>query len=187
MSHEEPSHEEPSHDEALLESEHDHPKMSFYRGADAPLIEDDGMMSMPHLNPEIFTELNVMPVFDGQRVSVLYKGEGPDGFSLVHSWFGPGFRLPRHSHSADCLYYMIAGEIVMGKRVMRAGDGFFVGADVQYTYTAGPEGALVLEFRTKTSFDMQVSDQTPAQWRPIVEAAQANHERWVEERPSGVA
>jgi hypothetical protein len=161
-------------------------KMSFYSGADAPAIEHDGIMSMPYLNPDIFKELDVAPVFEGQKVSVLFKGEGPDGFSLVHTWFGPGFKLPRHSHSADCLYYIIAGEITMGTRVMRGGDGFFVGKDVLYTYTAGPEGALVLEFRTATSFDMVVTDQTAAQWRPIVDAAVANHDRWVAERPDGV-
>jgi hypothetical protein len=159
-------------------------KMSFYFASDAPQIEHDGIMSMPDLNPEIFTELDVMPYFDGQRVTVLYKGEGPDGFSLVHSWFGPGFKLPRHSHSADCLYYVISGEIQMGKRVLRGGDGFFIAADALYAYTAGPEGAQVLEFRTATSFDMKVADQTPAQWRPLVQAAVENHERWLAERPA---
>jgi hypothetical protein len=160
-------------------------KMSFYCAADAPQIEHDGIMELPDLNPEIFTELDVAPVFDGQRVTVLYKGEGPDGFSLVHSWFGPGFKLPRHSHSADCLYYVISGEIHVGKRVLRGGDGFFIAADAPYTYTVGTEvAAEVLEFRTATSFDMKVTDQTPAQWRPIVEAAVANHERWLAERPA---
>ncbi len=30
---------------------------------------------------------------------------------------------------------------------------------------------------------MKVADQTAAQWRPIVDAAVANHDRWVAERP----
>jgi hypothetical protein len=159
-------------------------RMEFFYAADAPQIEEDGMMSLPDLNPAIFTELDdVAKVFTGQRVTVLYKGDGPDGFSLVHAWFGPGFKLPRHSHSSDCLYYVISGEITMGKRVLRAGDGFFITADSLYSYTTGTEGAQVLEFRTVTSFDMKVADQTPDQWRPIVAAAVANHERWVAERP----
>ncbi len=89
-------------------------KMSFFYAADAPTIEDDGIMSMPHINREVYTELDITPVFQGQRVTVPFKSEGPDGFSLVHSWFGPGFKLPRHSHSADCLYYVVSGEITMG-------------------------------------------------------------------------
>ena len=95
------------------------PRMTFYRAADAPTIEQDGIMSMPEISPAVHAGLDLSPIMDGQRVTVLFKGEGPDGFSLVHSWFCAGFRLPRHSHSADCLYYVLSGEIAMGTRVSR--------------------------------------------------------------------
>jgi hypothetical protein len=36
----------------------------------------------------------------------------------------------------------------------------------------------VLEFRTSTSFDMKVLDQTVERWKPIVAAAVANHDLW---------
>ncbi|ADP80556.1 cupin domain-containing protein [Pseudofrankia inefficax] len=167
-----------------MSSEQRTTKMEFYTSAGAPSLEQDGMMTPPTIDKAVYTQLDIRPVDAGQRVTVLYKGEGPDGFSLVHSWFGAGFRLPRHSHSADCLYYVVSGEILMGTRTMGKGDGFFVAADAQYAYTAGPDGAEVLEFRTSTSFDMRITDQTAERWKPIVEAAVANRELWAATRPS---
>ncbi|MFC5752426.1 cupin domain-containing protein [Actinomadura rugatobispora] len=154
-------------------------KIRFFRSEDAPSIDDDGMMSAPRIDKAVHAEYDTSPLRDGQRVTVLFKGHGPDGFSLVHAWFGAGFRLPRHSHSADCLYYVISGELTMGTRTMKAGEGFFVQAEAPYAYTAGPEGVEVLEFRTSTSFDMKVYDQTVERWKPIVEAMRANHPQWV--------
>jgi quercetin dioxygenase-like cupin family protein len=142
------------------------------------------MMTPPVLDPVVPTTLDLTPLVDGSRVTVLFRGEGPEAFSLVQAWFGPGYRLPRHSHSADCLYYVVAGEAVMGNRVIAAGDGFFVKADQPYAYRAGPDGVQVLEFRGATSFDMKIFDQTVERWQPIVAAAEANHPRWIAEQPA---
>ena len=79
----------------------------------------------------------------GSVTKLLYGdpgGPGDDGLSLVWARFGANYRLPRHSHSVDCLYYVLAGEIRMGNRVVKAGDGFFAPADAPYGYVAGPEG-----------------------------------------------
>jgi quercetin dioxygenase-like cupin family protein len=156
--------------------------IAFYRATDAPLL-DDSTMSPPRVDKAVYTTLDLKPLAAGSRVTVLFKGEGPGGFSLVHAWFGAGHRLPRHSHSADCLYYVLSGQAVMGSRVLEPGDGFFVKADQPYAYEAGPDGVEVLEFRSATSFDMQVFDQTVERWQPIVAAAVANHERWLATRP----
>ncbi|KPM56099.1 hypothetical protein ACG83_13185 [Frankia sp. R43] len=154
-------------------------KMVFFRSEDATPIDDDGIMSPPTIDEAVYEQLDLTPIVHGQRVRVLFKGEGPDGFSLVYSWFGAGFRLPRHSHSADCLYYVLSGEILMGSRVLKAGDGFFIKADAPYAYTAGHEGVEVLEFRTSTSFDNRILDQTAERWKPIIAAAVANQDRWL--------
>jgi quercetin dioxygenase-like cupin family protein len=114
----------------------------------------------------------------GQRVRVLFKGEGADGFSLVHARFAPGYRLPRHSHSADCLYYVVSGEAHMGSRVLKPGDGFFILAEAPYAYTAGPEGVEVLEFRHATTFDIKIRDKTLEHWKPVIEAIKAHGESW---------
>ena len=157
--------------------------ITFYSAAEAPLLDDDGIMTPPEIEPTVVEALDFTPLAAGSKVTVLFKGDGPDAMSLVHAWFGPGYRLPRHSHSADCLYYIVAGEAIMGSRVVKAGDGFFVRADQPYAYTAGPEGVQVLEFRGVTGFDMKIFDQTVERWQPIVAAAAANHDRWLSARP----
>jgi quercetin dioxygenase-like cupin family protein len=158
--------------------------ITFYEHADAPLLDDTGMMTPPDLDPAVYTTLDLTPLAAGARVTVLFGDAEADGMSLVRAQFGPGYRLPRHSHSADCLYYVVAGEAIMGKRVIKAGDGFFVKADQPYAYEAGPDGVEVLEFRGATSFDMRILDQTVERWQPIVAAAAANHDRWLAAQPS---
>ena len=76
------------------------------------------------------------------------QDESPNGMRLSHVWFGANFPLFRHSHpgSGDCLYYVIAGEIVMGRRKLRAGSVMFLPNGMPYKFKAGPAGAEVLEF-----------------------------------------
>ena len=161
--------------------------MTFFRTADAPTLIEDGIMSMPEIAPEVYTTYDLSGLVAGEETTVLFKGEGQSGFSLVKARWGRGYRLPRHTHSADCLYFVLAGEIVMGSRTLAAGDGFFVKAESPYTYTAGPDGAEVLEFRTATSFDMKITDRTVESWKPIVEALQANHEHWVADKAAATS
>jgi quercetin dioxygenase-like cupin family protein len=162
----------------MTETEQRSASMAFYRADGAQSLDSDGMMSFPEIAPEVYETLDLSPLAHAQQVDVLFKGDGPDGFSLVRARFAPGFKLPRHSHSADCLYYVVAGEARMGTRVLQPGDGFFIRADAPYTYTAGPEGVEVLEFRASTGFDMKVFDQTVERWKPIVAAAAAGAAAW---------
>ena len=156
--------------------------MTFFRTEGAPDLVQDGIMSMPDIAPEVYTTYDLGGLLAGEETTVLFKGEGPDGFSLVKARWGRGYRLPRHTHSADCLYYVLSGEIVMGSRTLTAGEGFFIKSESPYTYTAGPDGAEVLEFRSATSFDMKITDRTVESWKPIVEAMRANHEHWVADK-----
>jgi quercetin dioxygenase-like cupin family protein len=152
--------------------------ITFFEASKAPTLDEDGMMAPAEVNPDIYKELDLSLMSGGSDVRVLFRTEGPDAFSLVHAHFQPGYRLPRHTHSTDCLYFVLAGEAIMGNRVIRAGDGFFVRANSPYGYAAGDQGAEVLEFRGSTSFDIRVLDQTVERWRPIVAAAAANRENW---------
>ena len=69
--------------------------------------------------------------------------------NLVHVWFGPNFELFRHSPPkyGDCLYYVVAGELTLGKRKLGPGSTFFLPNGMPYKYTAGPAGVELLEFR----------------------------------------
>lgn len=85
----------------------------------------------------------------GSAVTVLFSQSAPGGMSLVHAWFGPNFPLFTHSHPryGDCLYYVVAGEAILGKQRLGPGAGFFVPNGHPYKYTAGPAGVEILEFR----------------------------------------
>ncbi len=86
---------------------------------------------------------------DRTSTTSLFAQRGPNGMSLAHVWFGANFPLFRHSHPkfGDCLYYVIAGEIVLGKRRLGPGSTFFLPNGMPYKYTAGPAGVELLEFR----------------------------------------
>ena len=76
----------------------------------------------------------------------------PDGtedacLNLLWLKLGSNFTIPRHNHTGDCLYYVASGSVHLGNQVIEAGGGFFVPSAAPYTYSAGPEGAEVLEFR----------------------------------------
>jgi hypothetical protein len=166
--------------------------IKLFRGSDAVPIAESGAMSAPQFDPEDMKALAA----DGPRPKtvalgiddrLVFQGEGHAGSSLVRAWLGPHYVLPRHSHSGDCLYYIVEGSIIMGAQHLGAGDGFFVPSDAPYAYEAGPEGAVVLEFRTETSFDMQIPGGQLERWRKMATVAEEHGEHWAELRaPSGV-
>ena len=139
--------------------------MSFpfeiFRARDAPRLDDTGMMSAPEFadpkGAEALAEGSYREKSTAaQRVTVPFLQQGEGAMSLLLGDFQPGFTVWRHSHSLDCLYYIVSGEANLGGQTLGPGDGFFVPANHPYTYTAGPEGVKVLEIRNGTQFDMQV-------------------------------
>jgi hypothetical protein len=143
--------------------------------AEAPLLHETEVMSMPEMDPPAPEQMMTWALSGSHVVKVLFSQ--PDGMSLVWSWFGPGYPLPRHSHSADCLYYVVAGEARMGNRTIEAGAGFFVPADAPYAYTAGPEGIQILEFRNVDRFDMQITEGLD-RWDRIVDIVEEQRDTW---------
>ena len=55
---------------------------------------------------------------NGLAITPLFSQDSPEGMSLFHIWFGANLPLYRHSHPAlgDCLYYVVSGELILGKR-----------------------------------------------------------------------
>ena len=105
-------------------------KMVIFTAAAAPSLEESGMMDDPTYtedaaNDEPWPREFTQRAMDASRLTVPFRQEGPGGFSLVTVDFGPGFLLPRHSHSSDCLYYIVEGQIIMGVRELGPGDGSF--------------------------------------------------------------
>ncbi|MCH7629175.1 MAG: cupin domain-containing protein [Proteobacteria bacterium] len=116
----------------------------------------------------------------GQVVKELFS---MPGMSLTYAWFKSGFPLPLHTHNADCLYYIIAGTLKLGVEELGAGDGFFVGSNVPYTYKPGPNGVEVLEFRTADKFDIRFLGKTETYWNKTIGAIAEKQDAWVGERP----
>lgn len=145
-------------------------ELAIFTGADAPLLEQTGMMdamsfSEPDAEQVPITPVEIETFQRAGRLTVPFRQSGPDGFSLVVIEFAPGYLLPRHSHSCDCLYYIVEGGIVMGQRELGPGDGFFLPADQPYAYHAGPKGVKLLEFRKSTDFDMKVYEKDMVRYR----------------------
>lgn len=119
-------------------------------------------------------------MLEGSAVKLMFSRPG---LSLTHVWFKSGFPLPRHSHSADCLYVIVAGSLRIGTEELGPGDGFFVGTDVPYAYTPGPEGVEVLEIRTSNSFDIKLFANNPDWWDKAARRLEENREKWPEQTP----
>lgn len=161
--------------------------ISLFRAEDAPSLFESGTMSFPELDAadqkEVAADGPLSPQFAlGSHDAVLFRGDGEDGFSLVRAWFGAHYVLPRHTHDSDCLYYVERGSLTMGSRTIEAGDGFFVPDGAPYGYEAGPDGVVVLEFRTKTSFGMKIPGGQVDRLRKIAAAAEEHGDTWAEQR-----
>ncbi|GAB7553303.1 hypothetical protein NRB_28090 [Novosphingobium sp. 11B] len=164
-------------------AENREPRFQIFRGADAPALEECDCMTYEGDTPNLVAAqpllMEAMQV-RGEYADVPYRRED---MSLARLWVKSGFPLPLHSHDCDCLYYIVAGSIRMGTETLAAGDGFFVGAEVPYAYTAGPEGAEVLEFRGTDRFNIRVRDKPLSAWEKTAATLREGHARWADEAP----
>ena len=91
--------------------------IKLYRGDDAVPLATSGAMSPPVFDPEDRKALaedgpRSPTVALGIHDTLVFRGEGDEGYSLVRAWLAPHYVLPRHSHSGDCLYYIVEGSII---------------------------------------------------------------------------
>lgn len=120
----------------------------------------------------------------GNHTTTIFDQGGPDGMSLVHAWFAPDFPLFRHSHPAlgDCLYYVLAGSLTMGRQTLGPGDGFFTPGEMPYRYKAGPEGVEVLEFRAGGGVAgaafLRLMEKDLGAVEALTAEMRANHDAW---------
>jgi hypothetical protein len=157
---------------------------TIFRARDALDYAEAGCMESqpPTAEEEVLSaRLIAAGMLEGSTVKLLFSRPG---LSLSYAWFKSGFPLPRHSHDADCAYFIIGGSLRFGTEELGAGDGFFVGKAVPYTYTPGPEGVEVLEIRTADKFDIKVlTGSNPAFWDKALENLLAAKTAWPEQTP----
>ncbi|OLT11282.1 hypothetical protein BJF78_27180 [Pseudonocardia sp. CNS-139] len=142
-----------------------------------------------HRLRDMFTEVVYTPgpgeefaagsMSNGLRSLVPFCHAGETGFSIVRVYLAPGYILPAHTHDADCLYYVLRGLAILGRREIGPGGGFFIPAGKAYGYTAGAEGVEVLEFRHATRTDFRETERSPARWQKILDNAE-EHGGWVD-------
>lgn len=157
--------------------------MRIFRAADAVPLEQTDFMDRPTMSDDAKAGLGKMigtGAGAGAQVSVLNRSTPESGgFSLVHCWFKAEYPLPRHSHDADCMYYVISGEAHMGNQVLRAGDSFFIPADAPYGYTPGPDGVEILEIRKDCDrFDMKINDVAESRWDAMAQTSVEKRAEW---------
>ncbi|MGO8864286.1 MAG: cupin [Acidimicrobiales bacterium] len=117
------------------------------------------------------------------QVTLFADPAGSEDHCLNLIWLrlGSNYQLPRHSHTEDCLYYVVAGSVDLGNRTVGAGEGFFAPSTAPYSYVAGPEGAEILEFRGTARPVYSQVHETAAGWKRILAGVRANRDRWVRE------
>ena len=160
-------------------------RLVVFRADDAGEVADD-MMPREGIDDTVVSALDQLDaanvnVGSGERTRLLFKEPGDAGMSLLHVWFKSGYVLPFHSHSTDCLYYVLAGELRMGSHILHQGDGIFIPADQAYGYEAGPEGVELLEFRNASRFNLKFTPGAQARWDHMVQTYMSRATIWEEE------
>lgn len=160
-------------------------KFIVFRAADAIDFDASGAMSPPapgSFDMQAASELIEAGIGAGADHELVFSG---GGMSLARVWFKSGYPLPRHSHDCACLYYILAGELVLGTERLGPGDGFFVEAGVPYAYFAGEAGVELLEFRAQTRFGIQLLGMTQGWAQRAAARVRDRSPAWADEqRPS---
>lgn len=158
-------------------------KLQIFRAAQAPGLMESGIMSLEpttELQSSGMSKLVDAGYLEGDDTRVLVN---LPGFSLVKAWFKGSYPLALHSHDSDCLYYVIAGSLELGTETLGPGDGFFIGADVPYSYTPGPDGVEILEFRHANHFNFVNLARGENFYARAEQAIRDNLEDWRRARP----
>jgi hypothetical protein len=153
-------------------------QFQIFRAADAPTLMKAGIMEVlpfDDIQRAGMQKLLAAGYLEGDEEKVLIN---IPGFSLVHVWFKKDYPLLRHSHDADCLYYIIAGSLRLGTEDLGPRDGFFIPSGTPYTYRAGDDGVELLEFRHATRFNIRNLSKNDAFYEKGAETIAANLEEW---------
>ncbi len=157
-------------------------RIRIFRPADGVRLNED-IMPMENVDESAMAGFGkLMAAGAGEAhaetVTCLFRDPRENGLSLCHGWFRSGFVTPRHSHNADCIYYMLGGELKMGSASLHQGDGVFIPAGAGYVLEAGPAGAQFLEVRNAPSFNIFFRENPPAHWDKIARVYQERRQDW---------
>jgi hypothetical protein len=159
------------------------PGFAIYRAKDAPGLMDTGRMSIApttDVQRAGMKSLVAVGYLDGDETKVLVD---KPGFALTHAWLKASYPLALHSHDSDCLYHIVAGSLRLGTEELGPRDSFFVPANTPYTYTPGPDGVEVLEFRHEQAFNFVNLSKGEAFYTKAAATISANRQAWQAAKP----
>ena len=77
--------------------------------------------------------------------------------------FGPNTVVHPHAHVYDEIIYVIAGQLILGSRVLEAGSSVFIAGQTLYSFRAGPDGVHFANFRPRSGANYLSKDEFMAQ------------------------
>jgi quercetin dioxygenase-like cupin family protein len=75
--------------------------------------------------------------------------EEEGGLQLFEVRCSPNLAIDSHAHGEDEIFYVVEGEIHLGRQVCPAGSAVFIAGNTLYGFRAGPEGCRFLNFRPR--------------------------------------
>jgi hypothetical protein len=161
----------------MSEKQSDKPGFKVFRFSEAPTLDEANCQTIrPFTDAQLEAAKTIKPLLmKGEELHVLFS---VPGFSLAYAWFKQDYPLPLHSHSSDCLYYVVSGSLKLGTQQLGPRDGFFVPGDTPYTFTAGPEGVEIVEFRHDQLFDFRLLSKGEAYFTRTTETLEALQDVW---------
>lgn len=98
----------------------------------------------------------------------VHEGGTDETLQLLELRVPPNFMNEVHRHDEDEIIYVVAGEMIVGSRVLKPGSSVFVSGGTFYSFGSGPEGLHILNFRPRKDLTYYVPDKPPV--RPKLSA-----------------
>ena len=77
--------------------------------------------------------------------------------------FGPNTVVQPHAHRCDEIIYVIAGQLILGSRVLEPGSSVLIGGHTLYSFRTGPDGVHFVNFRPRSGAGYLSKDEFMAQ------------------------
>jgi quercetin dioxygenase-like cupin family protein len=82
---------------------------------------------------------------------------------LFEVQFPPNTVVNPHAHLYDEIIYVVAGQLILGSRVVEPGSSVFIAGQTLYSFRAGPEGVHFVNFRPRSGSNYVSKDEFMAQ------------------------
>ena len=82
---------------------------------------------------------------------------------LFEVQFPPNTVVNPHAHLYDEIIYVVAGQLILGSRIVEPGSSVFIAGQTLYSFRAGPEGVHFMNFRPRSGASYVSKDEFMAQ------------------------